>query len=48
LLWFVLPLGLLTLADRTWAWTKWLRRKRDEEVKADAEVKGDEETDINK
>jgi len=48
LLWFVLPLGLLTLADRTWAWTKWLRRKRDEEVKEDAEVKGDEETDINK
>ena len=28
LLWFVLPLALLTLADRTWAWTKWLRRKR--------------------
>ena len=28
LLWFVLPLALLTLADRTWAWTKWLRKKR--------------------
>ena len=28
LLWFVLPLTLLTLADRTWAWTKWFRRKR--------------------
>lgn len=28
LLWFVLPLALLTLADRTWAWTKWFRRKR--------------------
>ena len=27
LLWFVLPLALLTLADRTWMWTKWLRRK---------------------
>ena len=26
LLWFVLPLALLTLADRTWMWTKWLRR----------------------
>ena len=28
LLWFVLPLVLLTLADRTWMWTKWLRRKK--------------------
>lgn len=27
LLWFVLPLMLLTIADRTWMWTKWLRRK---------------------
>ena len=27
LLWFVLPLALLTLADRLWMWTKWLRRK---------------------
>lgn len=26
-LWFVLPLFLLTLADRTWAWTHWVRRK---------------------
>ncbi len=28
LLWFVLPLLLLTLADRTWAWTRWLKRKK--------------------
>ncbi|MBR1468796.1 MAG: DoxX family protein [Prevotella sp.] len=28
LLWFALPLLLLTLADRTWAWTKWLRKSR--------------------
>ena len=28
LLWFVLPLMLLTIADRLWAWTKWLRRKK--------------------
>ena len=28
LLWFCLPLLLLTLADRTWAWTKWIRRKK--------------------
>lgn len=28
LLWFALPLLLLTLADRTWAWTQWLRKKK--------------------
>ncbi|MBR1449410.1 MAG: triose-phosphate isomerase [Prevotella sp.] len=27
LLWFVLPLALLTIADRLWAWTRWIRRK---------------------
>ena len=27
LLWFVLPLALLTIADRTWMWTRWIRRK---------------------
>lgn len=26
--WYILPLLLLTLADRTWAWTKWLRNER--------------------
>ena len=26
LLWFALPLLILTLADRLWAWTKWLKR----------------------
>ena len=25
LLWFVLPLALLTLADRIWAWSQWVR-----------------------
>ncbi len=30
LLWFVLPLSLLSIADRTWMWTKWVRRKRKE------------------
>ena len=30
LMWFVLPLALLTLADRLWTWTGWLRRKRKE------------------
>ena len=28
LLWFVLPLMLLTIADRTWAWSKWIRGKK--------------------
>ena len=26
-LWFALPLLLLTIADRLWAWSRWLRRK---------------------
>ena len=26
-LWFILPLTLLTLADRLWAWSKWVRLK---------------------
>ncbi len=30
LLGFVLPLTLLTIADRLWAWTKWLKKKRNE------------------
>ena len=25
--WFVLPLLVLTIADRLWAWTKWVRKK---------------------
>ena len=28
LLWFVLPLTLLALADRVWMWTRWLRRNK--------------------
>ena len=26
LLWFVLPLAMLTAADRLWAWTRWIKR----------------------
>lgn len=26
-LWFILPLALLTLADRLWAWSRWVKRK---------------------
>ena len=28
LMWFVLPLVLLSIADRTWMWTKWLKKKQ--------------------
>ena len=53
LLWFVLPLALLTLADRTWAWTKWFRRKQlrmrrkaspDPSPKGEGNSKGEGET----
>lgn len=27
LLWYVLPLALLTVADRLWMWSRWLKRK---------------------
>ena len=28
MLWFALPLFLLTLADRLWTWTKWLKKEK--------------------
>lgn len=31
ILWFVVPLTLLTIADRLWAWTRWVRKVRREE-----------------
>ena len=33
LLWFVLPLVILTIADRLWAWTKWIRKKSNQKNK---------------
>uniref|UniRef100_A0AB33IRI8 Triosephosphate isomerase n=1 Tax=Prevotella sp. GTC17253 TaxID=3236793 RepID=A0AB33IRI8_9BACT len=33
ILWFVLPLMLLTLADRLWAWSRWVRAKELKEKK---------------
>ena len=33
LVWFVLPLMVLTIADRLWAWTKWLRKRNRHKVK---------------
>jgi triosephosphate isomerase len=29
LLWYVLPLLLLTIADRLWAWSRWIKKKRE-------------------
>ena len=29
LTWFVLPLVLLTIADRLWAWSKWFRKRKE-------------------
>lgn len=31
ILWFVVPLTLLTIADRLWTWTRWVRKVRREE-----------------
>ena len=38
-LWFVLPLLLLTVADRLWAWSRWLRfkQKKKEQTKEKTE-----------
>ncbi|MBR6962575.1 MAG: DoxX family protein [Prevotella sp.] len=33
LVWFVLPLFLLTLADRLWAWTRWVKREKKKKKK---------------
>jgi triosephosphate isomerase len=35
LTWFVLPLLLLTVADRLWAWSRWLNKSEKREVKSD-------------
>ncbi len=32
LMWYILPLALLTLADRLWAWSAWIRKKRKEKI----------------
>ena len=32
--WFVIPLLMLTIADRLWAWTKWLRRPKRADVRS--------------
>ena len=30
--WFIIPLLLLTIADRLWAWTSWVRRKEESSI----------------
>lgn len=32
ILWFILPLSLLTIADRMWTWTKWIKRKEKSDI----------------
>ena len=32
ILWYVLPLFVLTLADRLWAWTQWVKRKKNSSI----------------
>ena len=46
LLWFALPLFLLTLADRLWAWTRWLKRKKGAKKGQGARSKGQEAEDM--
>ena len=38
LTWFVLPLVLLTIADRLWAWSKWLRRKNNNPLNSEHKI----------
>ena len=39
-LWFILPLMLLTIADRLWAWSKWLKFKKKKEKRYKEKEKG--------
>jgi triosephosphate isomerase len=44
LMWFVLPLMVLTIADRLWAWTKWVRsKKKDGRAKKEEEIINNDE-----
>ena len=48
LLWFVLPLALLSLADRTWMWTKWVRRRKNRRNKTTQIITNKKETTMRK
>ena len=39
ILWYVLPLLLLTIADRLWAWTRWLKRVKKVKSEESEELK---------
>ena len=39
LLWFVLPLALLTITDRLWMWSKWIRKRHNNNTFNNKEVK---------
>ena len=39
LLWFFGPLLLLSFADRTWAWTRWIRRRKEDAEKEEKKGK---------
>ena len=39
LLWFVLPLALLTITDRLWMWSKWIRKRQNSNTFNNKEVK---------
>lgn len=43
LLCYILPLSLLILADRTWAWTKWMRRRNQLRAANEARAMEEEE-----
>ena len=47
LTWFVLPLVILTLADRLWAWTRWVRSSK-RRKKANSDQQTDNNNPINK
>ena len=48
LIWFVLPLMLLTIADRLWAWTKWLRKKNNQSNENTQMIEEDQLNPLNK
>ena len=48
LLWYVLPLLLLTVADRLLAWTRWVKRKKEKETENISKPINNKEKDMRK
>ena len=48
-LWYVLPLLVLTIADRLWSWTHWMRRRHKTKAKDEGEtqITKDENENVN-